>query len=116
MQNQAVRKIKLRMRDHTPLREVARTLFFAYRRRSLVGLVLMIAQAFFYNAIFFTFALVLTDFFGIPANHVGCYILPFAAGHFLGPLLLVRLFVIPGLLAVITLTYGVAGSLLRPSR
>jgi MFS family permease len=58
-------KIKLKMRDHTPLREVAQTLFSTYRRRSLVGLALMIAQAFFYNAIFFTFALVLTDFFGI---------------------------------------------------
>src|SRR6266702_3657276 len=58
-------KIKIRMRDHTPLREVAHTLFSAYRQRSLVGLALMTAQAFFYNAIFFTFALVLTDFFGI---------------------------------------------------
>src|ERR1700675_831193 len=47
-------KIKLKMRDHTPLREVAHTLFHAYRQRSLVGLALMIAQAFFYNAIFFT--------------------------------------------------------------
>src|SRR6266404_3231235 len=60
----ALPKIKLKMRHHTPLREVARTLFFAYRQRSLVGLALMIAQAFFYNAIFFTFALVLTDFYG----------------------------------------------------
>ena len=64
----------------------------AYRQRSLVGLALMIAQAFFYNAIFFTYALVLTDFFGIPANQVGWYLLPFAAGNFLGPLLLGRLF------------------------
>src|SRR6478735_2358414 len=56
-------KIRLRMRSNTPLREVARTLLTTYRQRSLVGLVLMIAQAFFYNAIFFTFALVLTDFF-----------------------------------------------------
>ena len=58
-------KIKLKMRSHTPLGEVAHTLFHAYRQRSLVGLALMIAQAFFYNAIFFTYALVLTDFFGI---------------------------------------------------
>ena len=64
-------KIRLRMRNHTPLREVARTLFFLYRRRSLVGLTLMIAQAFFYNAIFFTFALVLTDFYGIASNQIG---------------------------------------------
>ena len=62
---QAWPKIKLRMRDHTPLREVAHTLFSLYRQRALVGLALMIAQAFFYNAIFFTFALVLTDFYGI---------------------------------------------------
>ena len=56
------------MRSHTPLREVAHTLFTVYRQRSLVGLALMTAQAFFYNAIFFTFALILTDFFGIPAE------------------------------------------------
>src|SRR5690242_12099248 len=49
--------LKIRMRHHTPLREVAHTLFTVYRERSLVGLALMVAQAFFYNAIFFTFAL-----------------------------------------------------------
>ena len=60
------------MRDHTPLREVAHTLFSTYRQRALVGLALMIAQAFFYNAIFFTFALVLTDFYGIaPTTSAG---------------------------------------------
>ena len=52
------------------------------------GLRLMVAQAFFYNAIFFTYALVLTDFYGIAASEVGWYLLPFAAGNFLGPLLL----------------------------
>src|SRR5712675_1689236 len=108
-------KVRLRMRDHTPLSEVARTLFSAYRSRSLVGLVLMAAQAFFYNAIFFTFALVLTDFFGIPANHVGWYILPFAAGNFLGPLVLGRLFDTLGRRAMITLTYGTSGVLLALS-
>src|SRR5579864_3038593 len=69
-------KLRLRMRHHTPLREVAHTLFKVYRKRSMVGLVLMMAQAFFYNAIFFTFALVLTDFYGIAAGQVGWYILP----------------------------------------
>src|SRR6266436_1377642 len=111
----ALPKIKLKMRDHTPLRDVARTLFFAYRQRSLVGLALMIAQAFFYNAIFFTFALVLTDFYGIPANQIGWYILPFAAGNFLGPLLLGRLFDTLGRRTMITLTYGVSGVLLALS-
>jgi MFS family permease len=112
---QARPKITLRMREHTPLREVARALFSVYRQRSLVGLALMIAQAFFYNAIFFTFALVLTDFYGIAADRIGWYILPFAAGNFLGPLLLGRLFDTLGRRTMITLTYGVSGALLALS-
>jgi len=108
-------KLKLRMRDHTPLSEVARTLFKVYRERSLVGLVLMIAQAFFYNAIFFTFALILTDFYGIQAGQVGWYILPFAAGNFLGPLVLGRLFDTLGRRPMIAFTYGVSGILLALS-
>jgi MFS family permease len=105
-------KIKLTMRHHTPLREVARTLFYTYRQRSLVGLALMIAQAFFFNAIFFTYALILTDFFGIAAGHVGWYILPFAAGNFLGPLLLGRLFDTLGRRIMIASTYALSGLLL----
>src|SRR6188472_4413222 len=108
-------KIRLKMRSHTPLREVAHTLLTLYRTRSLVGLSLMTAQAFFYNAIFFTFALVLTDFFGIASNQVGWYILPFAAGNFLGPLLLGRLFDTLARRAMITVTYGVSGILLAVS-
>ena len=108
-------KIRLQMRHHTPLREVARTLFSVYRQRSMVGLALMTAQAFFYNAIFFTFALVLTDFFGIASNQVGWYILPFAAGNFLGPLLLGRLFDTLGRRAMITFTYAASGILLALS-
>jgi MFS family permease len=105
----------LKMRSHTPLGEVARTLFVSYRQRALVGLALMVAQAFFYNAIFFTFALVLTDFYGIASDQVGWYILPFAAGNFLGPLLLGRLFDTLGRRAMIALTYGVSGILLAIS-
>lgn len=108
-------KIRLTMRTHTPLREVADTLFHTYRGRSLTGLSLMVAQAFFYNAIFFTYALVLTDFFAIPAAHVGWYILPFAAGNFLGPLLLGPLFDTVGRRTMIALTYSVSGILLAVS-
>ncbi len=108
-------KMKLKMRDHTPLREVVHTLFSVYRQRSMVGLALMIAQAFFYNAIFFTFALVLTDFYGIAADQVGWYLLPFAAGNFLGPLVLGRLFDTLGRRVMITLTYAVSGILLALS-
>jgi MFS family permease len=105
-------KVRLRMRDHTPLREVARTLFVTYRQRTLVGLTLMAAQAFFYNAIFFTYALVLTDFYGIPPAAVGWYILPFAAGNVLGPILLGRLFDTVGRKIMIASTYALSGLLL----
>jgi MFS family permease len=108
-------KVRLKMRDHTPLSEVAHTVFSTYRQRALVGLALMTAQAFFYNAIFFTFALVLTDFYGIGADKVGWYILPFAAGNFLGPLLLGRLFDTLGRRVMIAFTYGVSGVLLALS-
>lgn len=110
--DQQLPRMRLRMRSHTPLREVAHALFSVYRQRSIVGLVLMASQAFFYNAIFFTFALVLTDFFGIPSSHVGWYILPFAAGNVLGPLLLGRLFDTMGRRTMIAFTYGVSGVLL----
>src|SRR5271155_1591837 len=105
-------RVRLRMRDHTPLIEVARVLFKTYRRRTLVGLSLMTAQAFFYNAIFFTYALILTDFYRIPANQVGWYILPFAAGNVLGPVLLGRLFDTIGRRVMIASTYALSGILL----
>jgi MFS family permease len=105
-------KVKMRVRTHTPLIEVARTLLQTYPRRTLVGLSLMAAQAFLYNAIFFTYALILTDFYGVPAAGVGWYILPFAAGNFLGPLLLGRLFDTLGRKFMIGTTYAVSGILL----
>jgi MFS family permease len=105
-------KVKMRARTHTPLVEVVRTLFQTYPRRTLVGLSLMAAQAFFYNAIFFTYALILTDFYGVPAGGVGWYILPFAAGNFLGPLVLGRLFDTLGRKFMIGTTYAVSGILL----
>ncbi len=105
-------KVRLRTRAFTPLAEVARTLFVTYRQRAFVGLALMAAQAFFYNAIFFTYALVLTDFYGIDADRVGWYILPFAAGNVLGPLLLGRLFDTIGRRPMIAFTYAISGLLL----
>jgi MFS family permease len=104
--------IRLRTRRFTPLAEVATTLLRTERRRTLVGLSLMAAQAFFYNAIFFTYALVLTDFYGIRTDDVGWYLLPFAAGNFLGPVLLGRLFDTVGRRVMIATTYGLSGGLL----
>jgi len=86
-----------------------------HRRRAYVGLSLMAAQAFFYNAIFFTYALVLTDFYGIAADHIGWYMLPFAAGNFLGPLVLGRLFDTLGRRPMIAFTYAISAVLLAIS-
>jgi MFS family permease len=110
--NEELPKLRLHTRRFTPLHEVWRTLFRSHRRRTLVGLSLMAAQAFFYNAIFFTYALVLTKFYGIGADQVGWYLLPFALGNFLGPVLLGRLFDTVGRRKMIALTYAVSGVLL----
>jgi MFS family permease len=104
--------VKLNPRRSTPLGEVWHTLYRKHRRRTLVGLALMASQAFFYNAIFFTYALVLTDFYGIRADHVGWYLLPFAIGNFLGPVMLGRLFDTVGRRPMIALTYALSGILL----
>src|SRR5499427_1796872 len=107
-----VPSIRIRTRHATSLKEVARALFHTYRGRTLVGLTLMAAQAFFYNAIFFTYALILTDFYGVPAADVGWYILPFAAGNFFGPLLLGRFFDTIGRKVMISGTYAASGLML----
>ncbi len=108
-------KVRLRTRGHTPLAEVAQTLLRVHRSRTFVALALMAAQAFFYNAIFFTYALVLTTFYAVPSEHVGWYILPFAAGNVLGPLLLGRLFDTIGRRPMIAFTYLMSGFLLALS-
>lgn len=105
-------RISLRARKSTPLRDVFATLFQTYRARTLVGVALMAAQAFFFNAIFFTYALTLTKFYAVRPDHVGYYVLPFAAGSFLGPLLLGRLFDTWGRRPMLTLTFAASGLLL----
>jgi MFS family permease len=97
------------------MREIWRAIAFQYRRRSVLGLVLMSAQAFFYNAIFFTYGLVLIKFYGLPAQKVGLYLFPFALGNFFGPLVLGHFFDVVGRRQMITLTYIVSGVLLALS-
>lgn len=104
--------LTLRPRRFTPMQEVMRTLFVSHRPRTLVALALMSSQAFFYNAIFFSYALILTDFYDVPSNAIGWFILPFAAGNFLGPLLLGRLFDSLGRRPMIASTYVLSGILL----
>ncbi|MGA8276578.1 MAG: MFS transporter [Rhodanobacteraceae bacterium] len=109
----ALPQIRLRVRSHASgWFDIARTLFRLYPRRATLGVVLMAAQAFFYNAIFFTYALVLGRFFGIASDRIGLYLVPFAAGNFLGPLLLGRWFDTLGRRPMIAGTYALSGLLL----
>jgi MFS family permease len=91
---------------------IAKAMLAKYRSRSALALSLMVAQAFLYNAVFFTYGLVLTRFYGVSAEHVGLYILPLAVGNFLGPVLLGRFFDTVGRRRMISTTFGLAGMLL----
>ena len=105
-------RVRLIARSHTPVADMLRTALRQYPQRVTLGLVLMISQAFFYNAIFFSYALVLTRFYGIPSAAIGWYILPFALGNFLGPLVLGPLFDTLGRKPMIASTYALSGVLL----
>ncbi|MFO1080038.1 MAG: MFS transporter [Reyranellaceae bacterium] len=94
------------------LGSVALTLLRKYRARTVLGLILMVSQAFLYNAVFFTYALVLTHFYGVAADRVGLYILRLAAGNFVGPLLLGPLFDSLGRKTMICATYALSGAML----
>jgi MFS family permease len=101
--------LALRPLRSVPWRDVVHVLAVRHNRRAVLGLTLMTSQAFFYNAIFFTYALVLARFYGVPDERVGYYIFPFAVGNFLGPLLLGHLFDHVGRRVMIATTYGLAG-------
>jgi MFS family permease len=103
---------RIQTRTHTPWREIWNAVVHEHRRRSFLGFVLMLTQAFFYNAIFFTYALVLMRFYGVPEQSVGGYLLPFALGNVLGPIVLGHLFDTIGRKPMIAATYGVSGILL----
>jgi MFS family permease len=112
IQNPAGPPSRLKPRTHTPLWEVVTTILKTHRQRALVGFSLMASQAYFYNTVFFTYALILTTFYRVPSDKVGWYILPFALANFFGPLLIGRLFDTWGRRPMLALTYGVSGLLL----
>jgi MFS family permease len=110
--NAELKAIDLHERGHTTLADVARSLVMHYPRRTVLGVTLMATQAFFYNAIFFTYALILTKFYAVKSADVGWFILPFALGNFMGPLLLGRFFDTIGRRAMIASTYAISGVLM----
>lgn len=105
-------KLKIAVRDHTPLREIFSNMVGENRQRSILGLVLMVSQAFFFNAVFFSYGLMVKKFFHVSDGAMPMHLLPFAIASFLGPLTLGRLFDKIGRKPMITACYGVAGLLL----
>lgn len=104
--------ITVQARDDLGFGLIARTMIRTYPARSFFGLMLMISQAFLYNAVFFTYARVLTQYYGVAGDKTGLYIVPFAVGNFLGPLLLGPWFDTIGRKVMIAATYGVSAVLL----
>ncbi len=104
--------LKLAVRDHTPWGDVFGTMLGANRMRSLLALVLMVAQSFFFNSVFFTYGLIVKKFYGVSDARMPLHLLPFAIGSFFGPMLLGPLFDRWGRKPMIAATYGISGLLL----
>jgi MFS family permease len=98
--------------ERVPFRTIAHVLFKDYPKRTLVGATMMITQSFLYNAIFFTYILVLQNFYDTDPASTQYYFFPFAIGNLLGPLILGHFFDVWGRRQMIFLTYGVSGAVL----
>ncbi|MEU5883903.1 MFS transporter [Spirillospora sp. NPDC047279] len=107
--------IEIRPSPHRGYLTLVRVLFSQYPTRSILGATLMITQSFLYNAIFFTYTLVLTKVYGIPSSAAPWYLIAFAAGNLAGPLLLGHLFDTVGRRKMISGTYLLSGLLLAVS-
>lgn len=107
--------LTVKAEEKLPLRTVARVFLKDYPQRTILGATLMITQSFLFNAIFFTYAIVLGDFYDVPKDSVGLYMIPFAIGNLLGPLLLGRFFDTIGRRKMIFATYGIAALVLTAS-
>lgn len=104
--------IKLATRKSTPFHEIWDTMAHEHARRSVLGFALMVSQAFFYNAVLFTYGLVLLRYYGIAAEKLGLFLVPLALGNVLGPLTIGRLFDTIGRKPMISITYIGSGVLL----
>ncbi len=105
-------RISLRTQARTGYVQVARSLILRYPQRTALCITLLATQAFCYNAVFFTYGLILKRFYGVPDQQIGWYLLAFAVGNVLGPLLLGRLFDTIGRRVMIAATYALSGVLL----
>ena len=108
----ATESIRIAYQGHTPWRAIWRAMAHDHRKRSILGFSLMVTQAFFYNAVLFTYGLVLLRYYDVPAPRLGLYLVPLALGNFLGPLVMGRLFDTVGRRPMIAGTYVASGVLL----
>ncbi|AVH98846.1 MULTISPECIES: MFS transporter [Streptomyces] len=106
------REITIHQRKSIGFGLIAKTVFHTYPRRAVLGLSLFIGQAFLYNAITFGFGTILITFFDVPTGSTGYYFAVIAAGNFMGPLLLGKLFDTVGRRIMISSTYLLSGILL----
>ena len=104
--------IKLAARQTTPFREIWDAMARQHSKRSLLGFTLMVTQAFFYNAVLFTYGLVLLRYYGVSDKKLGLFLVPLALGNWLGPITLGRLFDSVGRRPMIVATYVGSGVLL----
>ncbi|HTW12059.1 MAG TPA: MFS transporter [Solirubrobacteraceae bacterium] len=104
--------ICIHQRKSIPLNEITRAIVARYPKRTVLGLALFIGQAFLYNAILFGYATLLSTFFGVSTADAPYYLVAFAAGNLLGPLVLGPLFDTVGRKPMIAGTYILSGVLL----
>lgn len=109
------RAIDLRPTPHLGYAALLRVLFQRYPTRAILGATLMITQSFLYNAIFFTYTLVLVRFYDVPATSAPLFLIAFAVGNLAGPLLIGRFFDTIGRRRMISSTYLLSGALLAVS-
>jgi MFS family permease len=102
--------LRLHTRSHTPWGDVFRSMVKDNRQRSVLALVLMVGQSFFFNSVFFTFGLVVKQFYHVSDNRMPLHLLPFAIASFLGPLTLGRLFDKVGRKPMIAISYAISGA------
>jgi MFS family permease len=103
--DQPDQKLTVRQREVIPFREIAKTAFQRYPRRAILGLSLFIGQAFLYNGVTFNLGTLYSTFWKVSSSFVPVFIIVFAVGNFLGPLLLGRLFDTVGRKPMIAGTY-----------
>lgn len=104
--------IKLRTQRYTPWSAIWHAMAHEHRRRSILGFSLMVTQAFFYNAVLFTYGLVLLRYYHVPPQRLGFYLLPLALGNLFGPILIGRFFDTIGRKKMISGTYILSGVML----